>query len=164
MRRLGGRAGDSERLIAATAAYGEADLLCHRAAAPQELVDLQQEAWQPLLEWLAERHGARLEVTTDLGAAGQTAEALAALRIALEALPEDALAAAHAVAVITGSAVIALALAEGRIDAGTAWSASRIEESFQSGRWGEDPEGEARRRALEQELTEAARILASPAS
>ncbi len=159
-----GRAGDRGRLVAAIAAYGETDLVCHRAAAPQELAELQQEAWQPLLDWLAERHGARLEVTTDLGAAGQPAEALAALRVALEALPEEALAAVHAVAVITGSAVVALALAEGRIDAGTAWRASQIEEAFQTGRWGGDEEGEARRRALEQELTEAARILASLAT
>lgn len=164
MTRLEGPPGDRDSLIAAILAYGETDLLCHRAALPQELVERQQEAWQPLLEWLAERHGARLEVTTDLGAASQPAEALAALRAALEALPENALAAVHAVAAITGSAVIALALAEGRIDAGTGWTASQIEESFQSGRWGEDQEGQERRRALQRELTEAARVLASLAT
>ena len=44
------------RLIAA---YGETDLLCYRAERPAELAQRQAAAWDPLLDWVAERHGAR---------------------------------------------------------------------------------------------------------
>ena len=44
------------------AAYGGTDLLCYRAEAPEELVRRQAEAWDPLLDWAADRYGARLAV------------------------------------------------------------------------------------------------------
>src|SRR5262249_33756110 len=49
-----------ERVIDDTAKYGGSDLLCYRATDPASLVRRQHEAWQPLLDWAAERYGARL--------------------------------------------------------------------------------------------------------
>ena len=40
------------------ARYGESDLLCYFAEAPDALAARQREAWQPLLDWAAERYGA----------------------------------------------------------------------------------------------------------
>jgi hypothetical protein len=48
------------------AAYAETDLLCHRADGPERLCDLQAEAWDPILDWAAERFGARLVPTTGI--------------------------------------------------------------------------------------------------
>jgi len=56
------------------AAYGETDLLCYRADAPQELADRQAEAWDPLLDWAEAALGE-----------GRLADALAEL----QALPES---------------------------------------------------------------------------
>ena len=41
------------------AAYAETDLLCYRAEAPDELRRLQDEAWDPLLDWAADRSARR---------------------------------------------------------------------------------------------------------
>jgi len=54
--------------------------------------------------------------------------------------------------------VIALALLEGRLDAGEAFAASQLDESFQIEGWGEDGEQRARRAALAAEIAAAARF------
>jgi len=48
------------RVIEDTAKYAGSDMLCYRATAPSSLVQQQIETWQPLLDWAAERYGARL--------------------------------------------------------------------------------------------------------
>ena len=50
------------RVIDDTAKYGASDLLCYRAPDPASLVQRQNELWQPLLDWAAERYGASLAV------------------------------------------------------------------------------------------------------
>jgi chaperone required for assembly of F1-ATPase len=61
------RAGMVESLIG----YARADLLCYRAAQPAALAAAQHAAWQPWLDWAAQRHGAALRVTTELRAIDQ---------------------------------------------------------------------------------------------
>src|SRR6478735_12044001 len=51
-----------QRVIDDTAKYAGSDMLCYRASQPETLVQRQQEIWQPLLDWAAERYGARLVV------------------------------------------------------------------------------------------------------
>lgn len=122
------------------AAYGGTDLVCYRAAEPADLKARQDEGWQPLLDWCAARYGARLAVTEGIVAAPQNSVATEALWTAVDGYDPMSLAALHTIATATGSLVIALALAEGRIDAETAWRLSRIDESFQAEHWGVDKE------------------------
>lgn len=61
------------------AAYGETDLLCYRADSPQELADRQSAAWDPVLDWCAEKMGARLEAQSGLMPFDQSPAALARL-------------------------------------------------------------------------------------
>src|SRR5580698_8455274 len=49
-------------IVSDTAKYAGSDLLCYRATAPDSLVKAQRETWQPLLDWAAQRYGARLTV------------------------------------------------------------------------------------------------------
>ena len=55
--RVAPRAGE---VAAEIARYGETDLLCYRDAAGGELARRQNAAWQPVLDWLAATHGAKL--------------------------------------------------------------------------------------------------------
>ena len=57
-----------------------------------------------------------------------------------------------------GSLVIALALLAGRVDAGEAFAASQLDESFQIEAWGEDAEQASRRAALAADIEAAARF------
>ena len=47
-------------IVRETANYGGNDLLCYRADDPPDLVKRQAEAWQPVLDWLADEMGAPL--------------------------------------------------------------------------------------------------------
>ena len=152
-------ADNRERVIGEIAAYAGAELLCHRAAAPADLAARQAQAWQPLLDWLAERHGVRLAVTDGITAAEHPDAAGAALRRAVAAFDDMALAALHTLTAACGSLVIGLALADGRIDGAEAWRLSRIDEDFQVERWGEDAEAAEAAAALRAEIEAAARFL-----
>jgi len=48
---------------------------------------------------------------------------------------------------LTGSAVLALAVARGFLSAEAAWQAAHVDEDFQAERWGADAEAMARREA-----------------
>ena len=136
------------------------DLLCYWAETPPELVERQALAWQPLLDWAAEAHGARLRVTRGVVPVTQPAEALAALGRAVEALDDARLVAVSAAAGATGSLIVALALVAGRIDAGEAWAAAQVDEDFQRQRWGEDAEDLERRERVKTDIEAVGRFAA----
>lgn len=139
--------------------FGRSELLCYRAEAPPELASRQSKAWDPLLDWLHKRHGARLKTGTGIGFIEQPGEAAMALDKAVWAHDDFALAALHEAAGVTGSLVLALALADGRLDAAEALALSRIDEAYQAEKWGEDAEAVARARALATDLAAAERFL-----
>jgi chaperone required for assembly of F1-ATPase len=145
-------------VIAEIAGYGGADLVCYRAADPEELVVRQAAAWQPLIDWTAERFGAVLRTTSGLMHVAQDAAATEALCDAVAAHDDFGLVALHGTVTATGSLVIGLAVLEARLDADAAWAASLIDEQFQAEKWGEDREALQRRRSLRDDITDAERF------
>lgn len=143
------RRGDAETEVMATAAY---DVLCYRAHHPQELVTRQIEAWQPWLDWAEREFGARLVPTTGVVPIEQPEAALDALRRALAATDDWHLVAIHAAAKLTGSAVLALALAGGALSAAQAFEIAVVDESYMMETWGEEPEQQRRRAGIRAEL------------
>lgn len=141
------------------ARYGESDLLCYRAPHPPALAEMQAREWQPWLDWAAERHGARLAVTSGLSHIAQPPAALAALAAATAAQPPLALAALGVAVPVLGSLVLALALAEGALEAGEAHRLACLDEDFQASLWGRDEEAEQRRARLAEEVRVAATVL-----
>lgn len=127
-------------VVAMLAAYGETDLLCHRAEAPEELVRRQAEAWDPLLSWAAETLAALLKVTRGVTPVAQPPESLARLRAEVDALDPFALTAFCDLVAISGSLVIGLAALRGEAPAEALWQASRIDEDWQAELWGHDEE------------------------
>ena len=69
-----------QRVIEDTAKYAGSDLLCYRATDPSSLVERQRKTWQPLLDWAAERYGARLVVAEGMTFVAQPSDAVARLR------------------------------------------------------------------------------------
>lgn len=130
-------------VIDTIAAYGDADLLCYRAAHPEGLVARQAEIWDPLLDWAESTFSARLKVRTGVMHQPQPPAALAALRKAVVAAGPFQLAALHELVSLSGSLVIGLRAAAGDSDPDTLWTASRLDEIWQSDLWGTDDEAEA---------------------
>lgn len=147
-------------VVAMLAAYGETDLLCHRAEAPAELVRRQAEAWDPLLAWCAEALGAPLVPTAGVMPRPQPGASLAALRAALEALDDFELTAAHDLVSLPGSIVIGLAAVRGHGDIEALWQASRIDEAWQQELWGDDAEAAEAAQRRRADFHAAARFLA----
>jgi chaperone required for assembly of F1-ATPase len=156
---IDGAAPRREDVVAEIVAFARHDHLCYRTDAPAELVRRQNQAWDPLLDWAAERHGAPLLTAHGVTSIAQPEESLAALRAAVEAFDPFALAALHVVASICGSLVLALAVADRRLTAAEAFAASQIDERYQAEKWGLDAEAQARARRLEAELDAAARFM-----
>jgi chaperone required for assembly of F1-ATPase len=120
--------------------YGGSDLLCYRAEGPADLVRLQARSWDPLLEWAGVDLAAPLRQTTGVMHVPQPAESVEALRRHVHAMTPFQLAAFHDLVAISGSLVLALAVARGRITAEEAWTLSRVDEDWQIALWGEDEE------------------------
>jgi len=152
--------GQRERVIDDTAKYAGSDLLCYRASDPESLVERQRTAWQPLLDWAAERYGARLSVAEGMSFVAQPDEALARLRAAVAAHGDFALSALYNLTHIAGSLIIALAVAERRLTAEQAFAAAQLDELYQVERWGDDPIALERRAGVKSDIEAGTRFLA----
>ena len=130
-----------------------------RAAEPPALVGRQTEAWQPLLDWLAEKFGARLQTTAALVPPRHPDGAEARIRAAVAACDGPRLAGLHVATGALGSVVIALALAEGRIDAEAAYRAAHLDDLYQIETWGEDAEAMERLERIRADVAAAADFL-----
>lgn len=135
--------------------YAQNDLLSYRAENSPELVARQAHIWDTLLDWAAETYGARLKVGAGIRHVVQPAEAIAELQQAIARYDEFELAALHTATTITGSLILALALAEEKVSAGEAFAAATLDETFQAEKWGRDADAEQRRERLLSELTAA---------
>lgn len=145
-------------VIGAILRFGENDLLSYRAEAPAALVARQLD-WNIYLDWVAERHGAHLAVTSGIQHVEQSAETLAALRRAVSGLNDFDLTALHVLTSITGSLVLGLAVLGERLTADEAFALSRLDEAYQAERWGTDREAEQRTERLAAEMGHAAQLV-----
>lgn len=150
---------DPPAFAAGLAAYAESDLVCYRADAPADLAARQAEAWDPFIAFARTRYDAALRVTDGIAHIAQDAAAVQRLAAALGAMDAYRLAAMQPLVTIAGSLVIALALAEGEVDAEAAFAAGHLDELYQAEKWGDDAEATAARAARRTAFDTAARFL-----
>jgi chaperone required for assembly of F1-ATPase len=124
-------------VAAEIAKYLQSDLLFYRAASPAELAARQRRHWDPILAWAAQDLGAQFACTEGVTHIGQPQAAVDAARAAI---PDDPwrLGAAHTATTLTGSALIALALARGALSVDAAWQAANVDEDWNMEQWGRD--------------------------
>jgi chaperone required for assembly of F1-ATPase len=106
------------------------DQICYRADNPQELVDLQNKIWNPLLMRLKKVHN----------------------------IEDFALMAFYGMVTVCGSITIGLNLFEGYISTDEAWKAGHLDENFQVSKWGNDQDADDRRANLKDELENSVRF------
>jgi len=149
-----------EPVIEELARYAESDLLCYRATHPQPLVLRQACLWQPWLDWAASHLQAPLLVTEGIGHVTQPSASLARLAAAVARQDVHGLAALGILVPVYGSLVLALAVAEGALEAEAGYELSTLDERFQIDQWGWDREAEDRIRKQAAEVAMAGRYLA----
>ncbi|QAU46497.1 ATP12 family chaperone protein [Bradyrhizobium guangzhouense] len=140
------------------AKYFETDLLFYRAGHPEGLVAREAAHWDPVLFWAAEALGAHFILSEGIMHVRQPDEALRAARAALPGDPWS-VAALHVVTTLTGSALLALALAHGMRDADQVWAAAHVDEDWNIDQWGVDEEAAARRATRQRDFDAAVAVL-----
>lgn len=139
--------------------FAGSDLVCYRAEGPQELVERQCAAWDPVLAWGKAALGARFEIAEGVMPVGQPDAALASVARVLEGHNAFALAALHVMTTLTGSVLLSLAHVHGVLSAEEAWAAAHVDEDWQIGKWGEDAEAKARRARRWADMQAASRMI-----
>jgi len=157
---IDGVADRSGPVAAEVAKYLGCDLVFYRATSPQGLVERQAQAWDPILNWAAQRLGARFATGAGVMYVAQPEAALVAARAGI---PDDPwrLGAVHAITTLTGSALIALALLHARLTGEQAWQAAHVDENWNMEQWGRDELTLERRAFRFAELQAAMMVLAS---
>ncbi len=122
------------------ASYAETDLLCYRAEGPESLVERQNLAWNPLLDWTAEKYGARLTLASGVMPVSQSQANLERLAATMRGMSAFQLTGFYDLVTLTGSFLLALAATEGKESPEALWAHSRLDELWQIEQWGEDEE------------------------
>ena len=151
---------DTASFARGLAVYGESDLLCYRAEGPAPLVSRQAQSWDPILAWAQQYYDAVFELASGITHMPQPPESIARLNAAVAARDPFALAGLSPLVTISGSLLVALALAEGAISLDTAWAAATLDEQWQAEHWGEDEEAAAALANRRRDFEAAARFLA----
>ena len=150
---------------AETAKFAESDLVCYRAADPATLVAAQEAAWDPVLDFARRTFGATFVCTQAALFVTQPEPSLAAIRAAVAAIADGPagalrLAALSVMTSLTGSVLMALAVAHGAMTADTAFAAASVDEDYQMRHWGADEEALARLARRREEMLAAAKVYA----
>ena len=135
--------------------------LLYRADFPDGLVAMQARLWDPVLDWALTAHGWRFVCSVGVMHVPQPAASLRGVETALQRHDAFQLAGLHSMTTLTGSVLLALAVAQGRLEAAEAWTAAHADEDWQVSRWGEDVEAKARRQARWREMMAAAKLVAA---
>ena len=143
------------------ASYAANDLLCYRAEAPPELVARQAAAWDPPLAWAQARYDVHFVVVAGIVHHPQPPATLTRVGEAVGALDPFALAACSPITTLTGSIVLALAIADDAMTPDEAWAAATVDETWQAERWGEDAQAAALLATRRQEFDAAVRFVRS---
>jgi chaperone required for assembly of F1-ATPase len=151
---------EPEAFARGLAMFGESDLLYYRAEGPATLVARQATSWDPVLAWAQQRYDAVFELASGITHMPQPADTVARLNAAVAGRDPFALAGLSPLVTISGSLLIALALAEGAIPINTAWAAAMLDEQWQAENWGEDAEAAAALANRRRDFEAGARFLA----
>lgn len=167
---IDGVAAAMDATAAEIAKFAETDLVCYRAADPAALVEAQAAAWDPVLAFARDALGARFVRAEGIVYVEQPAAARGAVRDAVDAIARAPagpfrLAALSVMTSLTGSVLLALAVARGRLGPEDAWAAAHVDEDYQARQWGRDEEAALRleRRWRDMEANARAFALAGPA-
>jgi chaperone required for assembly of F1-ATPase len=159
---IDGVAADPQAVLEDVLRFASSDLVCYRADAPAGLIARQAEAWDPVLDWARSALGVRFLLAEGVMHVEQPRESIGAVGVHLRQREEPLkLAAIHVMTAITGSALLALAVEAGEIDAEAGWTAAHVDEDWQAEQWGQDAEAVARHNFRKRDYMAAVQLLAA---
>ena len=124
------------------ARYAEADLACYRSEWPPQLVDRQEQSWDPLLAGGRRRFDVDFSTTSGLMHIPQPPATVERLAHEVVALDPFQLAGLSPLVTVGGSLLAALAVFEETISPEAAWEAVSVDDRWQLEQWGSDADAE----------------------
>jgi chaperone required for assembly of F1-ATPase len=144
---------EKSKIAAEILEFAGSDMVCYRAESPAGLVQRQMSQWDPIIAWAKAELGADFETVSAITHRRQSPAALLAINAAVLALDPFSFVAVHNLTTLTGSALLAVMAASGKISADAAWLAANVDEDWQITTWGEDGEATARRAGRYEEFS-----------
>lgn len=161
---IDGTPGARDAMADEVAKYTETDLVCHLAEGPSELRARQEAGWGHWRQWAGKSFDIVLVPVEGIIASPQPDASLKAARAHAASLDDLRLTALTWAMALYGSAVLALAVEQGELDALDAFDLSRIDETWQIEQWGEDEEAAAIAEARRQDARALGRFFATLSS
>ena len=147
--------GQKDLVVSNLASYGNSDLTCYMAEYPAILIEKQNQAWQPLHQWINNKYGIKLIVTAGVIHVVQDNDCLEKFINIIAKFDAFKLTALHELITLSGSIVIALAVVDGQISAKDGFLRSIIDDIYQAETWGKDADADARNERRMVEFLEA---------
>lgn len=123
--------------------YLETDLLLFPSPSPQELYMKEQMQWLPLIDWIGDVLHHQFHVYEGLVVSQYNHKAMVYLKEFIQNYSFWKQAAFATLVSVCGSAIVAFAVAEGKIDGDRAKKAVLVQEYYQRDQWGNDAELDA---------------------
>lgn len=120
--------------------YADTDLLSYRAEGPEELITRQAAGWDPVLDWVEVKFGVRPATTPGVMPVKQDPSHIRCLAGYMAPMSHFALTGFHDLVTLSGSYILAVAVAENELESEAGWALSRIDEEWQIEQWGADDE------------------------
>lgn len=147
-----------EAVIDALLDHLDGDVLCYRASGPSTLAERQARDWQPVVDWAENTLGLTLAITQGLMPARQPSETRHRLAAVMADLDPWSLTTLQAVASASGSWLLATALVHDHLNGERCFTLSRLDELWQSERWGDDREARLARDRVRADILAAERF------
>ena len=141
--------------------YAHSDLLCYRASEPDTLIARQASLWNPVLERFKQEDGITFNIATGIQFVEQGVLDMDRFKDLVRPLHGYELGAVQVVTTLSGSAVLALALAKGWLAPDTVWKFAHVDEDFQSEHWGCDADEQKRRQQRYNDFRAASSVFGS---
>lgn len=130
-------------MVAEVTRYGETDVTCYLADAPEALQKRQDSAWRPWRDWAGQELGIMLVPVIGLMASPQPQASLDRIAEIAAEMDDYALTGLAWGCSLFGSIVLALAVSRVALSGEQALSASCVDEDWQIEQWGEDDEAKS---------------------
>ncbi len=120
--------------------YADTDLLTYRAEGPAELVQRQASGWDPIVRWIEAEFDVQLTTTHGVMPVKQDPSHINSLAGLMTPMSHFELTGFHDLVTISGSFILAVAVAKNEVEPEVGWALSRIDEDWQIEQWGVDDE------------------------
>ena len=128
------------------------DLICYRADGPDELVDLQNSSWNPIISFIKKYIDVELKFFIGVMPSKQSLEIFNRLKTLINSFSDIEISALHRMTNLTGSIFISICILKGDVLKNEAFELSFLDELYQAKNWGVEQESLDKRNKIAKEL------------